>query len=141
MACGDGATSTLMSPVAWWALASWNGSWAIPSMVPASRAFRRAVGSVIDVIMSESTYGLPVAQLHLVHGGVAVRVPLEREPGRRRQVGVHDHHRVIQVLDAALVDRRDADERVEGLGGAAADEAELELAAAAGGARGAGCGR
>ena len=40
------------------------------------------------------------------------------------------HQRVVQVLDAALVDRRDADERVERLGRAAADEAQPQRAAA-----------
>ena len=69
------------------------------------------------------------AQLDLVLGGVAVGVPLEREPGAGGEVGVDEHQRVVEVLDPALVDRRDADQRVQRLGGAAADEAGAQRAA------------
>ncbi len=62
MGWGEGATSTVMSPVDACAFASPVGSCAIASIWPESSAFRRAVLSTIETTLSESTYGLPVTQ-------------------------------------------------------------------------------
>jgi hypothetical protein len=68
-------------------------------------------------------------QLHLVLGGVGVRVHLERQPWARREVGVLDEQRIEQVLHPRLVDRRHAGIGVQRLGRAAADEPGADRAA------------
>ena len=109
-----------------------------PSLMPETNGQRGArLGAIcwIDQITSSAPNVLPlwnvtpgrsltsqtVASLLCVHASA--------RPGAAREVGVDEHERVVEVLDARLVDRRDAEERVERLGGAAADEAGAQRAA------------
>ena len=86
---------------------------------------RHLLDRVDDVVGAERfavVEGDVRAQLDLVGGCIAVGVPLQREPGAGGKVGVDQHQRVVDVLDPALVDGRDADQRIQRLGRAATDE-------------------